>query len=80
MTTDVVNLGCDCCGAGSGLWFSERLDRWICSFCLDESIAAIVARIDGEWDNPALMKYGPQTPDPFEDIKDIAKGVKHDRS
>ena len=36
----VDDIKCEC-GSGFGLWFSERLDRWICPSCLEKSPATV---------------------------------------
>lgn len=38
----------------------------------NDCLAAIKARIDGVWDNPALVIFGALSVDPIEDIKLIA--------
>ncbi len=38
-----------------------------------EAFEAIIARINGVWDNPALLKFGPLATDPMEDIVGIAR-------
>lgn len=35
---------------------------------LVDALEAIRARIEGEWDNPALMAFGPLLPNPEEDV------------
>jgi hypothetical protein len=41
---------------------------------LQRRLDAITARIDGEWDNPALMSFGALTVEPFVDVLRIARG------
>jgi hypothetical protein len=36
------------------------------------ALVAILARINGEWDNPQLQSYGPLLPNEIDDIKFIA--------
>ena len=38
-----------------------------------EALEAIIARIDGVWDHPALEKFGPLTPSCADDVKAIAR-------
>lgn len=40
---------------------------------LKEALEAIQARINGEWDNPALVKLGPLFPDAISDIERIVE-------
>lgn len=43
------------------------------------ALRAIIARIDGEWDNPALLQFGPMTHCTNTDIIYIAnKGLEAD--
>jgi len=39
----------------------------------EEALEAIVARYNGEWDNPSLMKFGPLSTDTADDMFHIAK-------
>jgi len=41
------------------------------------AIQAIIARIDGEWDNAALVAFGPLSTDTTEDCKRIARNYKY---
>lgn len=41
------------------------------------AIQAIIARIDGEWDNAALVAFGPLSTDALNDCERIAKNYKH---
>lgn len=40
-----------------------------------EALAAIVARINGEWDNPALLKWGALHPNAERDIEANARAI-----
>jgi len=40
-----------------------------------EFCQAVIARIQGEWDNPALRKWGPLSTDVETDIKDFARAL-----
>jgi len=42
---------------------------------LTDALEAIRARIDGEWDNPALKKYGPMRASGYEDVRYIANAA-----
>jgi hypothetical protein len=41
-----------------------------------EIIEAAIARIHGEWDSPALLKFGALTPDTLADVLAILKGKR----
>jgi hypothetical protein len=43
---------------------------------VDEALEAIRARIDGEWDNPALKKFGELSSVATEDIREIIAGAQ----
>lgn len=42
---------------------------------VSEALSAIKARIDGEWDNPALVKFGPLSTSVNDDILSIMECV-----
>ena len=42
----------------------------------DEAVEAILARIRGEYDNPALVKFGPLSDDLTDDIEAIADAYR----
>ena len=44
------------------------------TFTNEEAFQAIIARIQGDFDNPALVKFGPLT-DVFNDVIFIAKSA-----
>lgn len=40
-----------------------------------KALQAVLARINGEWDHPALVAFGPLRTDPMEDIRYIVEEV-----
>ena len=39
----------------------------------EEALLAIIARVDGEWDNITLMEFGLLSANPLEDIREIVE-------
>ena len=40
---------------------------------MEEALYAILARINGEWDNPHLVSFGPMLTDTLMDVKRLAQ-------
>jgi hypothetical protein len=53
----------------------ELARRWNAHEELVEALEAMIARVEGEWDHPALVKYGPLRTMPEVDMAIIARAA-----